>query len=64
LFLKRLTKKRRFRCGEEVTIEEMTVETTMIERVTVSEHYLAVEYVPERRARREHDAGDVDVEQP
>jgi hypothetical protein len=35
--------------------EEVTVETTVIERVTVSEHYLAVEYVPvrlpERRAR-------------
>ena len=37
--------------AEEVTFEEMTVETTLIERVTVSEHYLAVEYVPERRAR-------------
>ena len=42
----------------EVTVEavtEVTVQTTMVERVTVSEHYLAVEYVPvhspERRAR-------------
>jgi hypothetical protein len=37
----------------EVTIEavtEITVQTTMVERVTVSEHYLAVEYVEERRA--------------
>jgi hypothetical protein len=31
--------------AEEVTIE-VTCETTVIERVTVSEHYLAVEYVP------------------
>jgi hypothetical protein len=34
---------------------EVTVQTTMVERVTVSEHFLAVEYVPvrppERRAR-------------
>src|SRR6266511_1148763 len=40
---------------EEVAIGEVTYETTVIERVTVSEHYLAVEYVPvrppERRAR-------------
>ena len=40
---------------EEVAIEKVTCETTIIERVTVSEHYLAVEYVPvrppERRAR-------------
>ena len=38
--------------AEEVTFEEMTVETTMIERVTVSEHYLAVEYVPVRPVER------------
>jgi hypothetical protein len=35
--------------------ETTTVQTTMVERVTVSEHYLAVENVavrpPERRAR-------------
>jgi hypothetical protein len=31
-----------------VTIE-VTCETTIIERVTVSEHYLAVEYVPSAR---------------
>ena len=31
---------------QEVTIEEATCGTTMVERVTVSEHYLAVEYVP------------------
>ena len=30
----------------------MTCETTVIERVTVSEHYLAVEYVPVRPAER------------
>ena len=30
---------------------EVAVETTLVERVTVSEHYLAVEYVPERRMR-------------
>jgi hypothetical protein len=30
--------------AEEVT--EVAVKTTMVERVTVSEHYLAVEYVP------------------
>jgi hypothetical protein len=33
---------------EEVAIEEVSCETTMVERVTVSEHYLAVEYVPVR----------------
>jgi hypothetical protein len=38
--------------AEEVTLEEVTCETTMIERVTVSEHYLAVEYVPVRPAER------------
>src|SRR3954462_12775742 len=38
--------------AEEVMIEEGTVETTMIERVTVSEHYLAVEYVPVRPPER------------
>ena len=38
--------------AEEVTIEEVAVETTMIERVTVSEHYLAVEYVPVRAPER------------
>jgi hypothetical protein len=32
--------------------EEVTVETTVIERVTVSEHYLAVEYVPVRAPDR------------
>jgi hypothetical protein len=37
---------------EEVAIEEVTCETTMIERVTVSEHYLAVEYVPVRPPER------------
>jgi hypothetical protein len=31
---------------------EVTVETTMVERVTVSEHFLAVEYVPVRSAER------------
>src|SRR4029079_1098614 len=36
----------------EVTIEEGTFETTVIERVTVSEHYLAVEYVPVRPVER------------
>ena len=42
----------------EVTVEavtEVTAQTTMVERVTVSEHFLAVEYVtvrpPERRTR-------------
>jgi len=35
-----------------VTIEEGTFETTVIERVTVSEHYLAVEYVPVRPVER------------
>jgi hypothetical protein len=30
----------------------VTVETTVIERVTVSEHYLAVEYVPVRPPER------------
>jgi hypothetical protein len=30
----------------------MTGETTVIERVTVSEHYLAVEYVPVRAPDR------------
>jgi hypothetical protein len=29
-----------------VTSEEVIVGTTMVERVTVSEHYLAVEYAP------------------
>ena len=41
--------------AEEVMIEEVTsevTETTMIERVTVSEHYLAVEYVPVRPPER------------
>ena len=37
---------------EEVAIEEVTCETTIIERVTVSEHYLAVEYVPVRPPER------------
>ena len=37
---------------EEVAIKEMTGETTVIERVTVSEHYLAVEYVPVRAPDR------------
>jgi hypothetical protein len=37
---------------EEVTIEKETCETTMVERVTVSEHYLAVEYVPVRPPER------------
>jgi hypothetical protein len=37
---------------EEVAIEEMTCGTTMVERVTVSEHYLAVEYVPVRPPER------------
>ena len=37
---------------EEVAIEEVTGETTVIERVTVSEHYLAVEYVPVRAPER------------
>src|SRR5947199_250325 len=32
--------------------EEVTVVTTMVERVTVSEHYLAVEYVPVRPPER------------
>jgi hypothetical protein len=32
-------------------VTEVIVETTMVERVTVSEHFLAVEYVPERRTR-------------
>jgi hypothetical protein len=36
---------------EEVTIEEVICETTIVERVTVSEHYLAVEHVPERRMK-------------
>jgi hypothetical protein len=40
--------------AEEV-IEEVTIGATMIERVTVSEHYLAVEYVavrpPDRRMK-------------
>ena len=40
---------------EEVAVEEVTCETTMVERVTVSEHYLAVEYVPVR-ARTPHEA--------
>jgi hypothetical protein len=31
---------------------EVTVEATMIERVTVSEHFLAVEYVPVRPPER------------
>ena len=30
---------------------EVTVQTTMVERVTVTEHFLAVEDVPERPAR-------------
>jgi len=30
----------------------VTVEVTMIERVTVSEHFLAVEYVPVRPPER------------
>jgi hypothetical protein len=37
---------------EEVTSKEVTCETTIIERVTVSEHYLAVEYVPVRQPER------------
>jgi len=37
---------------EEVAIGEVTCETTVIERVTVSEHYLAVEYVPVRPPER------------
>jgi hypothetical protein len=40
---------------EELAIEDVSCETRMIERVTVSEHYLAVEYVqvrpPERRMK-------------
>jgi hypothetical protein len=35
-----------------VTAEEVTCETMMIERITVSEHYLAVEYVPVRAPER------------
>jgi hypothetical protein len=39
----------------EEVIEEVTIGATMIERVTVSEHYLAVEYVavrtPDRRMK-------------
>ena len=38
--------------AEEVAIEEVACETTMVERVTVSEHYLAVEYVPVRPPER------------
>jgi hypothetical protein len=38
--------------AEEVMVEEVTVEMTMIERVTVLEHYLAVEYVPVRPPER------------
>jgi hypothetical protein len=35
-----------------VAIEQATGETTIVERVTVSEHYLAVEYVPVRAPER------------
>jgi hypothetical protein len=37
---------------EEVAIEQAAGETTIVERVTVSEHYLAVEYVPARAPER------------
>jgi hypothetical protein len=35
-----------------VTVEEVACDKTVIERVTVSEHYLAVEYVPVRPVER------------
>ena len=47
---------------EVVTTTELT-ETTMVERVTVSEHYLAVEYVavrpPERRMKPRDEAPEM-----
>jgi hypothetical protein len=48
---------------EVVTTTELTCETTMVERVTVSEHYLAVEYVtvrpPERRMKPRDEAPEM-----
>ncbi len=35
--------------AEEVTL--VAEETTLVERISISEHFLVVEYVPERRAR-------------